>query len=274
MGGREPARRRGERRGRLPQGALRPRRADRLRGRADPGRGDRPDRSDPQPGRTRARPATQRQRVRHEPRLVRADAARDRRGHRVHAPVPTPAGDRRARDGHVHVLLSAERRPRVPRDPRPGDPLDQRPLRAGDGGRVRPPEDPVLQLPDLRLLRRLLRRHGACRGLPRRRDDVREAQRRPDRAAGPRALHDDLDLPLAGRVQQGRHRVRVARLLGRRVPRGRRRRARAQCRVRTQPQAVPAGARHEGPSLLPSDRRPRARRRGAAPGAAPPADGR
>ena len=64
--------------------------------------------------------AAQPLRLRHEPRLVRPDPARDRRQARGHPPVPADALHRRPRVRPAELLLPAERRPRVPRDPRHG----------------------------------------------------------------------------------------------------------------------------------------------------------
>ena len=75
-------------------------------------------------------------------------------------------------------------------------------------------------------------------------------------------------------VPPRRHPGRVARLVRRRLQRGRERHPRAERRLRAQPQAVPAGAEHEGSPLLPAGRRPGPRGRGPAPGPPAPADGR
>ena len=80
------------------------------------------------------------QRLRHEPRLVRPDPARDRRQARGPPQVPADALHRRPRVRPAELLLPAERRSRVPRDPRPGPRLDQRPLQPGDQRAVRPRE--------------------------------------------------------------------------------------------------------------------------------------
>ena len=80
-----------------------------------------------------ARHPPQRLRLRHEPRLVRAHAAGDRRQGRDAPALPAGAVHRRARDGRQQrLLLPAQRRPDLPRDDRPGGQLDQRPLRRGE----------------------------------------------------------------------------------------------------------------------------------------------
>ena len=85
---------------------------------ADPRQRDRRDPPDPEPGRPRGRHPPQRLRLRHEPRLVRAHAARDRRQARAAPALPAGAVHRRPRDGPPGLLLPAQRRPDLPRDHR------------------------------------------------------------------------------------------------------------------------------------------------------------
>ena len=152
-----------------------------------------------EPGRPRARHPPQRLRLRHEPRLVRPHAAGDRRQAGAHAAVPAAAVHRRPRDGPRRLLLPAQRRPRLPRDQRPVDPLDQRHLRPRAAAGVHPPGHPVLQLRRLRPVLHGLRRHGAEHRVRRGRHDVREGQRRPDRAAARRAVPRAVGVAVARR---------------------------------------------------------------------------
>ena len=186
----------GERRRRGAAGALRPRRPHRLR---------REQRSlsdsvvvilaDPEPRRSRARDAPQRLRVRHEPRLVRADPARDRR----QAGGAAPATRRMLFIGRARVRVprtTSSRRTPTPSTPRSPDQahdwifdtLRRRPWQRAFN-RERHPRS--YHGAPLRLLRA-----GAsatpCRhcGFQRRRHDLREGRRGADsRTACPRALH-------------------------------------------------------------------------------------
>ena len=110
-------RQRGERHRCRPARALRAGRPRRLRRRRHPGRRPRRDPADAEPRRPRGGHAPQPVRLRHEPRLVRPDPARDGRQARGHPAVPADAVHRRARVRAGGLLLPAERRPRVPRDP-------------------------------------------------------------------------------------------------------------------------------------------------------------
>ncbi len=102
------------------------------------------------------------------------------------------------------LLLPAQRRPDLPRDLLQAVGLDQRPLRPGDAGRLRRPQDRLLQLRDVRPLLPGLRRHGARHGVRRRGHDVREDELGPDPQARLRAVPDAVDVALAGRGEQGR----------------------------------------------------------------------
>ena len=105
---RQRPRRRGERHRRVAARAVGARRPLGLRGAADPRRGRRRAPADAEPGRPRGRHAPQRLRLRHEPRLVRAHAAGDRRQARDAAPLPAGAVHRRARDGR-HATATSSR---------------------------------------------------------------------------------------------------------------------------------------------------------------------
>ena len=92
----ERPRRRGERDRRRVARALRARRPRRLRGAADPRQRRRGDHPDAESGRARGGDAAELLRVRHEPRLVRAHAGRDRHQARVASALPGHALCRRA----------------------------------------------------------------------------------------------------------------------------------------------------------------------------------
>ena len=100
--------------------------------------------------------------------------------------------------------------------------LDQRALQPGDRRPVQPGRHQVLPRRAVRLLRDRLRRHGPGGRLPRRRHDVREGERRPDQRARARALHVDLGVARGGRRRPRPGPRRLAPVLGRRVPAGRR----------------------------------------------------
>ena len=254
---RQRARRRGERHRRGAAHALRARGPRRLRRPADPRHVARRDPPDAEPGRPRGRHAPELLRLRHEPRLVRAHAARDGRQGRAAAPLSGRDVHRRARDGQPgRLLLPAQRGPDLPRDHRPVRPLDQRGLRRGDAGRVRRPRHPVLQLQHLRPLLHGLRRHRALDGVRCGGHDVREDEHAPDAAARVRAVPDAVDLALGGGDQQARDPHGLARGMGRGRAPGPRGRAGAQ-RDRPAGERRPAArARQDGAPLLRARRRP------------------
>ena len=86
----------------------------------------------------------------------------------------------------------------------------------------------VLHEQGVRLLRHGLRRHRPGDRVQRGRDDLREGELRSHRPADVRALRHALGLALPGRAQPRGHPPRLALRLGRGVPAGTRRRARAE----------------------------------------------
>ena len=120
-----------------------------------------------------------------------------------------------------------------------------------------------------------LRRHRPDRRLPRRRDDLREGERRPDRRARARAVHLDLGVarrPAPTAARRGRRRpgaTRTSRRTSRASPASSRPNAVFEPRHKLY-QPVPDV---DGPPLLPA-RRPGPRLRAAAARPPPPADGR
>ena len=94
---------------------LRARRPHGLRRDADPRQRARRDHRDAEPGRPRGRAAAERLLLRHEPRLVRPDAARDRGKARALAAVPGRHAHRRPRDGREALLLPTGRGSDLPR---------------------------------------------------------------------------------------------------------------------------------------------------------------
>jgi hypothetical protein len=207
---RERPRRRGERDGRSAPRHVRARRPQRLRRHADPRQRRRGHRAHPEPGRARGGAAPELVRVRHEPRLVRPDAAPNRLEGRARQAVPARPLHRRPRDGDEHLLLPAERRPGLSRGHGSGRRLDQRHLRRRDEVRVQAVQDPLFQRAHLRLLRGLLRRHRARERLPGGRDDLREVRRRQDRRAHARAVRRPVDVHLERGDAEGAHPQRVA----------------------------------------------------------------
>ena len=274
LGGRQRPRRRGERHRRRPAGHVRAGRPARLRGRPDPRQRHRGPAPDPEPGRPRGRHPAQRLRLRPEPRLVRPHPARDRRQARAAPPLPAGAVHRRPRDGPGELLLPAQRRPHLPRDHRRVDRLDQQPVRPGHGRRVHPPGHPVLQPGRLRPVLHGLRRHRALDRVHLRRHDLREGQRRPDLAAGARAVPDPVGVAVLGGGQRRRHPGPLARRLGRGPAPGPGRGAGAQRDRQPRQRAGHPGARPAPAALVPARRRPVQGRRAARPGPAPAADGR
>ena len=102
-------RRRGERHRCAASRPLRARGPHGLRRDADPRQRARRDHPDAEPGRPRGRAAAERLLLRHEPRLVRPDAARDRGKAGALAPVPGRHAHRRPRDGREPLLLPTGR---------------------------------------------------------------------------------------------------------------------------------------------------------------------
>ena len=273
---RQRPRRRGERHRRVAARAVGARRPLGLRGAADPRRGARRHPADAEPGRPRGRHAPQRLRLRHEPRLVRAHAARDRRQARDAAPLPAGAVHRRARDGRQQqLLLPAQRRPDLPRD---------RPTRRSPGSTT----STARAKQDL----------FDARGIPYFNYDTYDLfyqgygdtvpatgfgaagmtyEKSNGDAASQRVFQQYLtqwNSLSPGRAQQAGDPHRLARRLGRGRAPGPRRRARAERGRAAGERGPAAGARHQGAPLLPPRRRPGQGARGA--GARPPAaaDGR
>ena len=165
LGRREPARWRGERWRRIAAAALRARGPGRLRRDRHPRPRDRRDHPVPEPGRTRIRLPSQPVLVRPQPGPPRADAVRDRGEARPHGPVPAGRPDRPPRVRVLPLVLPAERRPRLSRDPRARRAADQRHLRAGLRARVPQPGLALLQRgvrvrPVRAAIHGHLRRHG------------------------------------------------------------------------------------------------------------------
>ena len=225
---RQRPRRREERRRRRAEDALRARRPHGLRRAQGQRRRRHRDHAVAEPGRARGRPAPERLRVRPQPRLVRAHAARDGGEGGAAAPLARPGLRRRPRDGRPAVLLPAQRGPDPPRDRRRAGLVDQR-HRRGQQGRLRlqrrlpdPGARPgerdagvLLQLQRVRPVLHGLRRHRARHRVRRRRHDLREGRRLADRAARrpavPHAVGDrqlGVAEPPRGRRRLGAHLAR------------------------------------------------------------------
>ena len=251
----ERPRRRGERDRRRAARSLRARRPRRLRGDADPRERRRRDHPDSESRRTRGGNAAELLRVRHEPRLVRAHSGRDRHEARAAPAPPRHALCRRPRDGRQPLLLPADRRSDLSRDHVGVDGLAGLPLRRRTRGGVHAPAHLVLHEQGVRLLRHGLRRHRPGDRFRRCRDDLREGELRSDLAADVRALRHALGVALARRAQPRGHPPRLAFLVGRGVPAGTCRRARAERGQRSQQRGRALGPDREGAPLLPAGRR-------------------
>ena len=230
--------------------------------------------------------APERLRLRPQPRLVRAHAARDGGEGRAAAPLAGPGVRRRPRDGRQAVLLPAQRGPDPPRDRRRAGGVDQRHRRGQQGGlRLQRPVPArrrrsehagaggvLLQLRRLRPVLHGLRRHRARDRVRRRRHDLREGRRLADRAARrPAVPHPVGDRRLGVAEPPPGARGLVADLAAG-AGRGRAGRPPAQ-RGGPAPEHRPVpGARHQDPVVLPAARPPARRLAQAGRAAAP--DGR
>ncbi len=273
VGGRERARRRGVRHGRVAAGALRVGRPGRLRGAAGAGQRARGDPADAEPGRPGGGHPPERLRLRHEPRLVRPHPAGDRRQADRAAELPAGAVHRLARDGRPELLRPAERRPDLPRDHRRVGGLDQQPVRRVDGGGVHQAGHRLLQPRRLRPVLHGIRRHGPVNRVHRRRHDVREGRRRPDLRPPVRAVRRDVDVARRRGAGQGGAAGRLARRLRPGLPAGAGREAGAERDRQPGQRADHPGAGRAGAALLPALRRPEQGPRGAGAGAPAAADG-
>ena len=212
----ERPRQRAVRRRRVDAADLRAAGPHRLLQRAPAARGRHVLPADAEPRRPRGELAHEPVRVRHEPRLVRAVAARDRRQARRDPPLPADPLHRRARAGRHRRLLPAERRPDPPRDLLDGARPHQRGLLAGHARGGRRGGLRLHELHDLRPVRDGLRRHRPVDGVRRRGDDVREGQHVPVQREDLRAVHEPAGVAERRGREQGPARHRV----GRAVPRG------------------------------------------------------